>query len=438
MATPATRQTYRDAYDDALYWEEVDRNLDGIGDSQLPRPATNVVLASPAASASSALSVLDETLLDTGHDQGAVVKAAHRLYEHLVGLWAPGVIEAAFDLGAYPHLARAPMTSVSLAAAIGADARATRILLDGLYAYRIVERADDADGVRRYRLRKEYAPCLLSGGLYSLTGKMIYDRRVAWPAWQHLARAVRTGTVSETGAEAQNQISEDEYESLVGGINFWAPPVVEILLRGIADLGWDLTRPASVLDVGCGTGLYSHLLLDALPAWTATGLEAPSIAALARNQADRLGVAARFTCREADFLTDDWDTGHDLVLFANIFHLQPPEIANRLVHSAAVSLAPAGLVCVVDQIYDENRTVDSPQDRFAALFAVSMLATGGGDAHSIADYDSWLSAAGLRRAAVLQTPMHRILLASHIDTASREVATASGDLQRSGADPMED
>ncbi|HEX2244417.1 MAG TPA: hypothetical protein VHK27_14440, partial [Gammaproteobacteria bacterium] len=128
---------------------------------------------------------------------------------------------------------------------------------------------------------------------------------------------------------------------------------------------------------------------------------------------DRLAVGGRFSCREADFLTDDWGTGHDLVLFANIFHLQPPEIAGKLVHNAALSLAPAGLVCVVDQILDEHRTINSPQERFAALFAVSMLATGGGDAYSLADYDSWLSAAGLVRVAVLQTPMHRILLAGH-------------------------
>jgi hypothetical protein len=51
------------------------------------------------------------------------------------------------------------------------------------------------------------------------------------------------------------------------------------------------------------------------------------------------------------------------------------------------------------------------QNRFFRLFAASMLATGGGDAYTVHDYDQWLADAGLRRVALLDTPMHRVLLA---------------------------
>jgi hypothetical protein len=53
------------------------------------------------------------------------------------------------------------------------------------------------------------------------------------------------------------------------------------------------------------------------------------------------------------------------------------------------------------------------QDRFAMLFAASMLATGGGDAYTLSAYDQWLAEAGLERVAVLEAPMHRLLIVGH-------------------------
>jgi hypothetical protein len=42
-----------------------------------------------------------------------------------------------------------------------------------------------------------------------------------------------------------------------------------------------------------------------------------------------------------------------------------------------------------------------------------MLATGGGTSYSIDQYDRWLADAGLRRVALYDTPMHRLLIAGH-------------------------
>ena len=40
--------------------------------------------------------------------RGTGVNAAHRMYEHLIGIWATGVIEAAHDLGAFTALISGP------------------------------------------------------------------------------------------------------------------------------------------------------------------------------------------------------------------------------------------------------------------------------------------------------------------------------------------
>ncbi|WP_035800010.1 class I SAM-dependent methyltransferase [Kitasatospora mediocidica] len=363
----------------------------------------------PALNASRNLTPLVDTELlpsPTGE-----IRAAHRLYEHLIGMWATGVIEAAQDLGAFAALTVAPATASGLSELLGTDLRATRVLLDGLYAYDVVERSRGADGQAVYTLPAELHQVFAPDGLYSLAGKIGHDRNVAWHAWRNLADAVRSGARGEDGAQQLNQISESDYTSLVRGINFWAPPITSALADGLRELGWTDGEAATLLDVGCGTGIYSHLLLDEFPGLQARGLDAERIIPIATEQAARLGVADRFDPVVCDFWNDDWGTGVDLALFVNIFHLQTPESARELLLKSAKSLSEDGVIAIADHIVDEDGGVGSTQNRFFRLFAASMLATGGGDSFTVQDYDQWLADAGLRRVALIDTPMHRVLLA---------------------------
>ena len=356
--------------------------------------------------------LVDSTLLPAGPGGSAVVRAAHRWYEHLIALWAPGIIEAAHDLGVFAVLAGTPLTSADVAEALHADHRATRVLLNALYAYDLLERDRNADGAPVYVLTEDARECMLPGGIYSLAGKIGYDRRLAWSAWRNLADAVQSGSCEADGSERRNQISDQDYEMLVRGINFWAPPIIDVLAGALETRGWRTGRPMRMLDVGCGTGLYSQLLGQRFPALAATGFDVGRIVPLAAKQAVRLGVAERFDAVACDFFTDDWGTGFDLVLFANIFHLQTPDTACALVEKAAAALAEDGLIAIVDHIVEDGPGVQSTQDRFFRLFAASMLATGGGDTYTVDDYGVWFSHCSLRQVALLDTPMHRIMLAT--------------------------
>jgi len=350
--------------------------------------------------------VADELLPATSAHERAIL-AAHRVYERLVSLWAPGAIEAAYDLGVYDVLAQ-PRTAGEVALLLETDPAGTRQLLDALCVYEVVVADGELTGERRYRLTEEMR-AVLQPGLFSLVGKMAYDRRVAWGAWRELARRVREGARDDHGAEQVNQLDTADYLPLVGGLNFWAPPIVAILAGALGELGWSSRDARTVLDVGCGTGLYSHLLLQRFPQWRATGFDVPPILALADQQAASLGVGGRFTGVARDFTREDWGGGYDLVLIANIFEMQTGPSARELVCRAGRAVRPGGVVAIVDQILDGRP--DSTQERFATLFAVSMLATGGGASFTTTEYAGWLADAGLARVGLLDTPMHRILLA---------------------------
>lgn len=358
------------------------------------------------------LPLVDTSLLPSEIDDAETIRAAHRWYEHLVALWAPGVIEAAHDTGIFYALANGPLTSAQVADKCETDPRATRILLDALYAYELIVRTSDPTGRAIYQFPVSARECLLPGGIYSLAGKIAYDRRLAWEAWRGFATAVRTGSHSYNGSEQLNQISEEDYEHLIYGINFWAPPVVEILADALETWTWTSDRPHTMLDVGCGTGLYGQLLARRFPTLSVTGLDVERITQLAAKQAIALDVGDRFRPLALDFQNDEWGTGFDLIFFGNIFHLQTPETAIQLMHKAAAALSPTGIVAITDHIVDDDNGEQSTQNRFFRLFAASMLATGGGDAYRLEQYDSWLKDVDLKRIDLLDTPMHRILLAT--------------------------
>jgi SAM-dependent methyltransferase len=355
--------------------------------------------------------LVDSAKLVSDPRDTAVVRASHRIYEHLIAMFAPGMIEAAFDLGVFTALADGPATVADLAGRLDADAQGLRMLLDGLYCYEIVHRkAGDGDG-GLYWLVEGMAECLLPDGLYSLAGRIGYDRTIGWDAWRDFARHVRRPAVDEGGEYQANQLSTEDYESVAKGINFWAPPIVEALTAVLTERGWTAEGPRSMVDVGCGTGIYSQLLLQRFDGLCAVGLDAERMVLIAMDQAAQLDVGDRFMTRVQDFFVGDWEPGHDLVLLVNIIHLQTAAGAQELLGKAAEAVGEDGVVAIVDQIVDDRCEPQSIQNRFFRLFAASMLVTGGGDSYSLAEYDGWLDRAGLRRVALVDTPMHRILLA---------------------------
>lgn len=360
--------------------------------------------------------LVDPDLLPGGSDEARVVREAHRWYEHLISLWTPGIIEAAFDLGVFGALARGPRPAADLASELGCDAEAMRVLLDGLCSYDLLQRVPGDSGVPVYVLPAEAAACLRPDGLYSLAGKIDYDRALAWNAWRNLADSVRAGAREEDGSERLNQIcASDVLITMVQGFNFWAPPVVEILATALEERGWASGNPRELLDVGCGAGLYSQLLMRRFPFVSAVGLDDHRIIPVAVAQSKRLGVAARFRPVICDFQADEWGKDFGLVLVSNVFHLQTHESARNLVNKAGQALSDDGYLAIVDHIIDEDLDGQSRLDKYFRLFAVSMLATGGGGAYRVADYEEWFAGAGLRRVALLDTPMHRILLAARAD-----------------------
>src|SRR5262249_53707239 len=142
--------------------------------------------------------------------------------------------------------------------------------------------------------------------------------------------------------------------------------------------------------------LYGIEIARVAPAAVVTAIDWPAVLAIARQNAEAAGVAARFRQIDGSAFDVDWGSGLDIIVLANLLHHFGPEQCIDLLRRACSSLSPTGQVLIVELVPNADR-VSSP---LQATFAFVMLATTpNGDAYIADDLDRFARAAGLRTVA---------------------------------------
>jgi len=108
-----------------------------------------------------------------------------------------------------------------------------------------------------------------------------------------------------------------------------------------------MTRPARILEVGCGTGKNLVHLARLFPEAAVTGLDlSEPMLAVARRKTARHGSRVGFLHRAYDAPLGDL-AGYDLVLFSYALSMFNPGFETAI-QAAAMDLAPGGYIAVVD------------------------------------------------------------------------------------------
>ena len=154
-------------------------------------------------------------------------------------------------------------------------------------------------------------------------------------------------------------------------------------------------RPRSILDVGCGSGVWSLALAQATPGARVTGLDLPAVLDRFVARASALCLADRVDTIPGDMHSAALPEARwDLAIIANVLRLEPAEQARAIVRRVVSAVRPGGSVIIVDAL-----AAGTPEaERARAIYSFHLaLRTRAGSVHYSGEIGRWLEEAGSSR-----------------------------------------
>ncbi len=318
------------------------------------------------------------------------------------GLEVAGILKGAVDLGVFDEIAAGRRDAESIATSIGADERATRILLDALAALGLLTTGPDYDlaptaDAFLVRNRRAY----IGGATDILAG------RWAWENFGRVADIVRNGgTIMKEDGETPGH---EFWTTFAVSSTGMATPSTQALAETLEP--WIRERDElAVLDVACGSGLYGLAIARSHPTARLTLLDWGNVLERARANVDAFGSRTGPTYIDGDAFETDLGGPYDLIVVSHFFHHFSEARCRQALQRFATALKPGGRIAIDEFATAATNPAEEP---FPALFSVVMLAwTREGMAHPVSYYERWLAEAGFARPEIHDgrgMPSHFIL-----------------------------
>lgn len=311
----------------------------------------------------------------------------------ITGSWASAFLGAGASLSLFTHVEKGARTPEALAKATGTALRGMKALLDGLTGLGLLTVSDG-----KYANSPEATAFLVEGKppyLGAFAKLMIKD--FATSDWAKLPEAVKTG--GSTMPALPEVVDNPFWHELVPAI---APLAVPSAQATVQALNFASAGPASILDVGGGSGAFSAVMLQANPKATATQADWAGVNGIARGIVGSFGVGDRFKTMDGDIHKLDYGTAAwDVVVYSHIAHQEGPATNIGIFRKFRKALRKGGALVVNDFIVNDDRS--GPP--FGLMFAMNMmLHTKEGSTYREADYRAWLKEAGFADVKIVETP----------------------------------
>lgn len=167
----------------------------------------------------------------------------------------------------------------------------------------------------------------------------------------------------------------------------------------------DCSRSRSLLDIGGGSGIYACRLAERHPELRVSVLEIPPIDRAAARSIAACGMSGRVRVEAGDMFTEV-PVGHDLHLFANVFHDWDLDSVRRLCARSYESLEPGGKTVVFDAHLNDRKDGPLPVAEYSCLIMHSTP----GRCYSSVEVGAALRSAGFDSIAVSPVDAARSLV----------------------------
>jgi len=302
-------------------------------------------------------------------------------------------LKAAIDLEVFTAIAEGNQTVADIAKRVNAAERGVRILCDTLCIMGFLTKKDQT-----YSLTPDSAvfldkrsPSYIGGAAEFLLSPMLME------GFTTLTEAVRRGG---TATSAEGMVSPDhpiwvKFARAMAGMMAMPSQQIAKIVDPKAD------KPLKILDIAAGHGMFGIAFTTNNPKAQIVALDWPNVLKVAKENAEKAGVADRYQTIEGDAFEVDFGGDYDLVLLTNFLHHFEPSMNETLLRKVHKALKPDGRAATLEFVPNDDRI--SPPD--AATFALIMLAgTRAGDAYTFAELDQMMKNAGFKRNTIYPLP----------------------------------
>jgi 2-polyprenyl-3-methyl-5-hydroxy-6-metoxy-1,4-benzoquinol methylase len=316
-----------------------------------------------------------------------------RIFNSLNAYQETAALKTAIELDVFTAIGDGSIDAATLAGKVGAAERGIRILCDFLTIHGFLTKEAShyalSDESARFLDRRSPA-CVAS--MSEFLGSDSHKR-----SFETLTASVRHGGTAD--ASGDNTRANDEY--WVRFAHAMAPHSVRSAQFVASVMSADERTPRKVLDIAAGHGMYGIAIAEAIPDAEIVAVDWPNVLEVARDNARKHGVAARYSTRPGSAFEADLGGDYDIALLTNILHHFDASTCEKLIRRVHAALKPDGKAITVDLIPNEDR-VTPPT---AARFALVMLATtDAGDAYAFSEYERMFRNAGFARTTLRSVP----------------------------------
>jgi 2-polyprenyl-3-methyl-5-hydroxy-6-metoxy-1,4-benzoquinol methylase len=308
------------------------------------------------------------------------------------------------ELDLFTAIAEGKKTPQQLAARIQASEKGTRVLCDFLVIIGFLTKAGNEYGLTSdsslFLDRK--SPAYL-GSITEFLSKVGQETG----AFNDLAAVVRKGgtVISDEGTVSPDNPIWVNFAQTMAPLMFRPSDLIAKMIGSDSGQKW------KVLDIAAGHGLFGIAIAKHNPNAAIVALDWAAVLEVAKENAQKAGVANRHSTLPGSAFDVDFGSGYDVVLITNFLHHFDVPTNETLLRKVYAALAPGGRAVTLEFVPNEDRVSPATE----ASFSMMMLGTTAhGDAYTFAEYDRMFRNTGFARSEMHElSPLPQRVIVSY-------------------------
>ena len=302
-------------------------------------------------------------------------------------------LKAAIELEVFTAIGEGNSTVAEIAKRCQTSEKGMRVLCDYLTTMEMLTKQGN-----QYALTLDSSvfldkrsPAYLGGATEFLCSPMLTE------GFKHMTEAVRKGG---TAIEGEGTIGPEHpiWVKFARGMAGMMSMPAQLMAK-LVDPGAD--QKLKILDIAAGHGLFGIAFASQNKQAEVTAVDWKPVLEVAKENAEKAGVADRYSTIEGSAFDVEFGSGYDLVLLTNFLHHFDPPTNETLLRKVRAALADGGRAVTLEFVPNDDR-VTPPE--VAGFSLVMLVGTPSGDAYTFAELEQMCANAGFSRSTFHTLP----------------------------------